>query len=133
MYALQTAITVSRALRLTSCASMLGIASTTPKKPTPSMMRAARQNKFVRCAGPDHIANGYCTHPADQRPPNTQSAHHDTGTDSYRGPERREDRHNQPARSRPSAKSSRINGMDMMALPICAEATTPLPMSSNTP
>jgi hypothetical protein len=37
-----------------------------------------------------------------------------------------------PARSRPTVRSSRIKGMEMIALPICAEATTPLPMSSIT-
>ena len=40
MYALQAAITKSRFSRVISCASMLGIATTTARKPTPSMMRA---------------------------------------------------------------------------------------------
>src|SRR5882724_11551190 len=37
-----------------------------------------------------------------------------------------------PARSRPSARSLRIIGTEMMALPIWAAAATPLPMSSST-
>src|SRR5438094_753027 len=53
------------------------------------------QNEFVRCGGSDHIAKRHRAHPADQRPPGTQSADHDAGADPYRGPKRREDRHNQ--------------------------------------
>ena len=132
MYALQAAITTSRFSRVTSCASTLGIASTTARKPIPSMMRAASRTSASGAPAPIRLPSVMTAIPPTRHRPAPTRPTTRPAAMPVVAPSVANVATISPARSRPSAKSVRIIGTAMTALPICAAATTPLHMSSST-
>jgi len=108
------------------------MARTTPTKPMPSTMRAT--NRTISCDAPAPImlpsAMAIIPPVSERRMPSRLTT--TPAPMPVIAPSVAKVPTTKPARSRPSERSLRINGMVMMALPIWAEATMPLPMSSST-